>query len=259
MDDPFRDRPGEAHRTDRHDTGGEGSLFGGIGALCSAAVRLTGTDGAAVALLSHTSQARELVYATDATAQHLDELQFVIGEGPCIDTYRDGVLQSWPDLTTQPATARWPAFTVEVNSLDVCALFTFPVASGRVTVGVLELYRATTGHLGTAEEESGLACAAAIGHMISTDLDRLAHADPADAVLPVEGIDTATEEFSRAVIFNAAGMVAVQLAVSADEGLARLRAYCYANGLPIGTVAADIVARRLSLRDQRDTSEGQGR
>ena len=241
MDDPFRDRPGEAHRTDRHDTGGEGSLFGGIGALCSAAVRLTGTDGAAVALLSHTSQARELVYATDATAQHLDELQFVIGEGPCIDTYRNGVGQTWPDLTTPPATARWPVFTVEVNSLDVRALFTFPVAAGRVTVGVLELYRTTTGHLGTAEEESGLACAAAIGHMITTDLD------------------TATEEFSRAVIFNAAGMVAVQLAVSADEGLARLRAYCYANGVPIGTVAADIVARRLSLRDQRDTSEGQGR
>ncbi|MGF0315531.1 GAF and ANTAR domain-containing protein [Nocardia fluminea] len=256
MEDAFRNGLGEPHSLDRHSTDGDGSLFGGIGALCSAAARLTGADGAAVALLSRSSQARELVYATDATAQHLDELQFVVGEGPCIDAYRSGERQLWADLTTGLATAQWPVFTVEVNSLDVRALFAFPVDSGRVTVGVLELYRGTTGHLGTAEEESGLACAAAIGHMISAGLDRLAAADVA---LPIEGIDTVAEEFSRAVIFNAAGMVAVQLAVSADEGLARLRAYCYASGRPIGTVAADIVAHRLSLRAQRDSSEGQGR
>ncbi|WP_280305748.1 ANTAR domain-containing protein [Nocardia neocaledoniensis] len=68
----------------------------------------------------------------------------------------------------------------------------------------------------------------------------------------------ADDEFSRALVFNASGMVAVQLAVSAEEGLARLRAYCFAAGRPISEVAADIVARRLSLRDQRDTSGGQG-
>ncbi|MEU4318253.1 GAF and ANTAR domain-containing protein [Nocardia fluminea] len=259
MEDASRNGLGEPHSLDRHSTDGDGSLFGGIGALCSAAVRLTGADGAAVALLSRSSQARELVYATDATAKHLDELQFVVGEGPCIDAYRSGERQLWADLTTGLATAQWPVFTIEVNSLDVRALFAFPVASGRVTVGVLELYRGTTGHLGTAEEESGLACAAAIGHMISADLDRFAAADGADVALPIEGIDTVAEEFSRAVIFNAAGMVAVQLAVSADEGLARLRAFCYANGRPIGTVAADIVAHRLSLREQRDSSEGHGR
>ncbi|MGM7647724.1 GAF and ANTAR domain-containing protein [Nocardia sp. JW2] len=250
MEDAFRDRPGES--PDRRPAGGEGSLFGGIGALCTAAVRLTGVDGAAVALLSHTSQARELVYATDATAQHLDELQFVVGEGPCIDTYRGGERQLWPDLTATPATTRWPVFTTELLSLGVRALFAFPVPSDGTTLGVLELYRANSGRLTAAEQESGIACAAAIGHMLGTDLDRLANTDPL-------AVDPAGEEFSRAVIFNAAGMVAVQLAVSADEALARLRAYCYANGRSISAVAADIVARRLSLRDERDSSEGQGR
>ncbi|UGT55859.1 hypothetical protein [Nocardia asteroides] len=38
----------------------------------------------------------------------------------------------------------------------------------------------------------------------------------------------------------------------------RLRAYCFATGRPISEVAADIVARRLSLRNQRDSSGGQG-
>ncbi|MGS2810572.1 GAF and ANTAR domain-containing protein [Nocardia sp. MW-W600-9] len=259
MEDAFRDRHGEPHDTDRRDTGGDGSLFGGIGAICSAAVRLTGVDGAAVALLSRTSQAREIVYATDATAQHLDELQFVIGEGPCIDAYIRGEGQLWPDLAAPPATAQWPVFTVEVMALAVRALFAFPVSSGGSTVGVLELYRGTGGSLGRVEQESGVACAAAIGHMIGTDLTRLAAADAAEVTLAGAGIDTMSDEFSRAVIFNAAGMVAVQLAVSAEEGLARLRAYSYANERSIGAVAADIVARRLSLRDQRDSREGQGR
>lgn len=123
-------------------------------------------------------------------------------EGPCIDTYRSGTRQLWPDLGTAPAMARWPVFTVEVDSLDVRALFAFPVATGQITVGVLELYRATTGRLGPAEQQSGLACAAAINHMIATDMDRLAAAEDGDFT----SVDSAGEEFSRAVIFNAAGI-----------------------------------------------------
>jgi hypothetical protein len=51
-------------------------------------------------------------------------------------------------------------------------------------------------------------------------------------------------------------MVAVQLAVPAAEGLDRLRAYSYAQGRSIAAVAADIVARRLWLRGERDEAEG---
>jgi hypothetical protein len=44
-------------------------------------------------------------------------------------------------------------------------------------------------------------------------------------------------------------MVAIQLGGSADEGVDRLRAYSYACGRPIASVAADIIARRLTLHD----------
>ncbi|MEV6657456.1 hypothetical protein [Nocardia fluminea] len=40
MDDAFRNRPGEPPSLDGRSSDREGSLFGGIGALCSAAVRL---------------------------------------------------------------------------------------------------------------------------------------------------------------------------------------------------------------------------
>jgi len=51
---------------------------------------------------------------------------------------------------------------------------------------------------------------------------------------------------------SASGMVAVQLAISGEEGLHRLRAYSYANERPVTAVAADIMAHRLCRHDQSE-------
>ena len=56
----------------------------------------------------------------------------------------------------------------------------------------------------------------------------------------------------RAEIHQAAGMVSVQLQVSVAEALVRIRAHAFADGRPLGAVAADIVARRLRLTNDRD-------
>jgi hypothetical protein len=57
-----------------------------------------------------------------------------------------------------------------------------------------------------------------------------------------------TNAFTRTQIHIAGGMVAVQLDVDPAEGVDRLRAYAYACGRRISSVAADIVARRLTLQ-----------
>lgn len=51
-------------------------------------------------------------------------------------------------------------------------------------------------------------------------------------------------------------MVAIQLRVSTDDGVDRLRAYSCACGRPISAVAADIIARRLTLQDQPNSPTG---
>lgn len=256
-DDPQRradnesPRPGAAARRDAEG----GSLFSGIGTLCAAAVRLTGVDGAAVAVLSAGSQARELVYATDATAQQIDELQFVIGEGPCLDSYRRGDAEMWPDLTADQAAERWPAFTPDALAIGVRAAFAFPVFGRRMPIGVLELYRGSTGDLDSRARESAVACAAAVGGTLSANWAvRVREAGSVASALEtdIEENPADTSEFSRAEVYIAAGMVSVQLQVPTAEGLTRLRAYSYAQGRSIAAVAADITAGRLSLRDQRD-------
>ncbi|MGW5309304.1 GAF domain-containing protein [Nocardia thailandica] len=163
-------------------------MFGGIGSVCSAAVRLSNVDGGAVALLSATSSARELVYATDALAQQIDELQFVLGEGPCLDAYHSREQQLWPDMTVRAARERWPVFSSDVVSLQARAMFAYPVLTGETAVGVLELYRTAPGDLSEVEQQAGRACAAAIGSLLASEVEQMAElVDSPDSTVAESG------------------------------------------------------------------------
>ena len=54
----------------------------------------------------------------------------------------------------------------------------------------------------------------------------------------------------RAEVYQAQGMVQVQLGVGLAEALIRLRAYAYAHDRPLHEVAADVVARRLAFEPE---------
>lgn len=244
--------------------GGGGSLFTGVGAVCETATRLAGVDGAALAVLTASTRVRELVYATDAIAQQIDELQFTIGEGPCLDAYIHGRPLLCAQLDDGAKVARWPVFAVDSFNLGVRAVFAFPVPGQRRPVGVLELYRRSPGGLREREQESAAKCAAAIGQTLQSNWDRYAaRAGSAEDAIEAAAVTAAelhkpADPFTRSQVYVAAGMVAVQLAVSTDEGLDRLRAYSYAQGRSVSSVSADIIARRLSLQDQRDDVRDDG-
>jgi hypothetical protein len=236
-------------------------LFTGIGAICDAVTRLAGVDGAAVAVFAP-ARLRELVYATDAVAQQIDDLQFTLGEGPCLDAYRSASPQLCQRLDGGVPMNRWPAFCIDAADTGAEAVFAFPVLGPERAIGVLELYRRSRGELEPRQYESATMCAAAVGQTLMSHWDtQLAAAMAIDAAAAVDAASVAAapvlgDTFSRAGVYIAAGMVAVQLDLSVDDGLDRLRAYTYANSLSINDVAAEIVARRLSLRGMRDEPNG---
>jgi AmiR/NasT family two-component response regulator len=53
----------------------------------------------------------------------------------------------------------------------------------------------------------------------------------------------------RAEIYQASGIVAVQLGIGADDALLRLGAHAFAQDTPLDVVASAIVHRRLRLDD----------
>lgn len=211
-------------------------------------------DGAVLAVLSRSAQSRELIYATDNLAQRLDELQYTIGEGPCFDAYLDDRPQFHPELTSTAQTSRWPTFAADATQLGAQALFAFPIPDGQRPMGVLELYRLSAGTLDAGECAAVEECTETIAHRMVTNwehhVDRFGDLEKAlDAAATTDAaLSQAANPFTRTQIHVAGGMVAVQLGIDPDEGVDRLRAYSYACGRRISCVAADVIARRLTLQ-----------
>ncbi len=225
---------------DRRD---EGML---AGRLCRACVTATDVDGAAVSLLT-ASVHHETLSATDTTAATLEDLQFTLGEGACLEAAATGRPVLVADLHGREPTIRWPMFVAAVaEETDVRALFALPLQLGAINLGVLDLYRTTPGPLRVPELRDVVTAADAttlllLGAHLRGHTDRHPDGDGhGDGDGPWDG---------PAEVHQATGMVLVQLGISAQDAFARLRAYAFANGRPLGEVARDVVARRLVFTD----------
>ena len=86
-----------------------------------------------------------LLYATDPVITRLDDLEFVTGEGPCLQAYWNHAPVLEPDLAGAAATARWPWFAPEAAAIGAGAVFAFPLHVGDMVFGVLWLYRRARG------------------------------------------------------------------------------------------------------------------
>ena len=164
------------------------------------------------------------------------ELQFALGQGPCIEAYEEGRPVLEPNLT-QPARPRWLAFTGPALDAGVRAVFGFPLRVGAVRLGALNLYRDRTGPLSDEQHADALVLADVAAELI---LMLQAHAAP--GALPVE-LETGAD--FQYVVHQASGMVAVQLGVEVAEAFVRLKAHAFANGRALTDVARDVVGRRL--------------
>jgi hypothetical protein len=203
--------------------------------VCRACVDGLAIDGAAISLHTTSNTLRETLYAGDAIADLLEELQFSLGEGPCMEAARTGHPVLVPDLTDVADTGRWPMYAAAVvEDTGICAVFALPLQWGTVNLGVLDLYRRSAGSLSPAQRRDAVAAADLATLML---LGR--RTDPGD---PRSWDDSWG---GRAEIHQATGMVGAQLGVGVADAFARLRAHAFAERRLLVDVAADVVTRRL--------------
>jgi hypothetical protein len=176
--------------------------------------------------------------SSDAVSELIEDLQYTLGEGPCVDAYRHDTVVSEPDLA-DPQTGRWSAFTPPVLQAGARAVFGFPLRVGTVRLGALNLYRDRPGGLSADQHADALVLADVTARWV---LDAQAGAPSGVVAEQLE----AGADFHFAV-HNAAGIVSVQEDISVTEALIRLRAFAYGNDRPLADVAQDIIARRLRL------------
>lgn len=192
--------------------------------------------GAGISMVTETGN-RGVVCATDDVSAEIEELQFTLGQGPCVDAVKTGAPVLVDDLT-QPVirTGRWPAFMDRAESAGVRAVFAFPLNIGAIKVGALDLYRNRAGELSGDQVTAALmaADAAAIG---------LLHMNGGEATPFTD--DAAARSAYQLQVHQATGMVSVQLDVPIDQAFLLLRARAFADGRPVNAVATDVVERRL--------------
>ena len=212
-------------------------IVGGLRRLCRAAVTSVPASGADVSVITEAG-ARGVGAASDHASRRIDELQFTLGEGPCIDAFstRRPVLE--PNLGGGGA-LRWPVYSPAAQREGVRAVFAFPLQIGAARLGVLDLYREEVGSL----TREALAQALSFADVALTLLlDAQEQAAPGAAA---DGLDAALEY--RFELHQAQGMVMVQLGISLAEALAVLRAYAYSHDRHLTEVARDVVARTVRL------------
>jgi hypothetical protein len=219
------------------------SLAGGPGPedlsarLCRAALGALPVTGVGLALMTAQGHGG-LVAATDGPATTMEQLQFTLREGPCIDAARSGRPVLEPDLSATPA-GTWPGFLAGLAGTDVRAIFAFPLRVGGIRIGVLDIYRDAVGVLTDAELGTALAYADAATLLLL----RLQELSRDGRLHPM--LDQPWEH--RAVVHQATGMVSVQADATIADAFDILAAHSFASGRPIVEVARDVVERRIRL------------
>jgi GAF domain len=208
--------------------------------LCRQTVVELGLSGVGVTVL--TDAGAEVLAASDGDAQHLEELQFVLGEGPTPDAFRNAQPVLVSDLSAHGT--GWPHFSAAADSRGVSGVYAFPLQLGGVRLGVCTFY--------------------ANGERADTEriAEFLTRADAARELLldSVDGSLNGTRGLSgsvplRTVVYQAQGMLMVALEISLADALVRLRAMAYAEELDINQLAADLVSGRRVMPSKDGVAE----
>jgi GAF domain-containing protein len=203
--------------------------------LCEVGAEVTGMSGAGIMLMSGDIP-RGSLCTTNKVSALIEDLQYTLGEGPCVDAYHQDRPVLEPDLA-HPATPRWVAFRGPALDAGARAVFGFPLQVGAVRLGALNLYRDRPGRLSDHQHADALVMAGIAAQAV---LVLQADAPPGKLAAALD----ASADF-HFVVHQAAGMVAAQLDVSIAHALIRLRAYAFGNNRPLTEVAQEVVAREL--------------
>ncbi|MDQ1511104.1 MAG: hypothetical protein QOG50_2948 [Actinomycetota bacterium] len=206
-------------------------------ALCVASAAAIGVAGAGVILMSG-GRALGNVCVSDSMTAAAEEVQYTLGEGPCVDAFQTKAPVLAPDLAHSDGD-RWPAFRIGAETAGVRAVFGFPLLIESVCFGALNLYHDHPGPLSDEQFADALAVAHVASRIV---LGWQSVAGPGSLAWQLEHVP-----MHRAIVHQATGMVSVQAAVSIPDAVVMLRAYAFAEDRPISDVAAAVVGGDLRL------------
>jgi hypothetical protein len=173
----------------------------------------------------------------------VEELEFSLGEGPGSDAFLTSRPVLTPDL--ERAGGRWPGYAPAACVAGTRAVFAFPMHVGAARFGVLSLHMSRSRSLTASEIATSLMVTELATEIVLDGFPSVAERGPRE--LPRLDVDSMRDQ-----VYQAQGMVMVQLGVSLPEALARLRAHAFASDQDLADLAADVLAGRAHLPSDPD-------
>ena len=193
-------------------------------------------DAAAILLADDLGEL-EVVASTSEASRLVEFLQVGAQAGPCIESYLTARVISVPDISQSPAA--WILFREGAIELGFAAAYSIPLRLRETTIGALNLLRASVGELRREDIRAAQALAdvATIGILHERTLRESAQIRD----------QLANALNSRIIIEQAKGVIAHTHDTTVDDAFNVLRGYARSNRRGLSEVAADVVARRLTL------------
>jgi len=205
--------------------------------LCCDVADLLGVDDVTLALIGDSNR-RLTLCASSANALSLDNWQFTLDEGPCLEAAAGGQTVSGP--TSPSEETPWPLLAARAFELGYHTIAGTPMAvSGRV-FGVMNL----------------LMSAGDFGDHTLDDAERVASylAGPIVGQL-AEQAPGLIDLSHHASVHQATGIIAAQMGIGVDDALAVLRAHAWTEGRLLVHIADEVVSHQLTFGTSPDRSE----
>ena len=205
--------------------------------VASVNANIDGCDAVGVTVVME-DRPRTAAYTTAGTLE-IDAVQYAVGDGPCLDAFRNG-RENLVDFAG--GEERWPAFMEGCDPGDVQTLLALPLEADGRRFGALNLY----GYERNAFDHTDI-------RLVRMAAQRAA--DALSAVVRIAGARTVAGQMeqamaSRAVIEQAKGVLMGRHAIDEKVAFELLRRQSQEQNLKLRVLAAQLVAEAQSSRTE---------
>jgi GAF domain-containing protein len=197
--------------------------------LATLAARLV-TDGVSCGMTMRGNGRPATVACSDPLAQEIDELQYLLDDGPCLQAMRSGGQVSIDDTDGR---AQWPRFEAAAQARGIRSCLALPLVADGKRVGALNLYARGVAAFGAAQVRHAEDLAENASSGLSLMLRLASYAELTEQLR--------SSLTSRAVIYQALGVIMAQERCAQAKAFEILRTASQNSNLKLRDIAAAVV------------------
>ncbi len=209
--------------------------------LAGVCERALPVDGAGLSILS--GEHRVPLGSTDEVVTRAEQLQFTVGEGPCLDTLRT---RNPVQVDSEAMQQRWPLFYDQLTAdTPFRSIIAVPIDVSAGVAGALDLYFRDPKAAGRFDIIDSVVVATQIGSLLRFASSAADESEPAGPRIPAWMYGPSADQRLR--VWIASGLVMAHAKIDGPDALTLLRAFAYAEALSINDLADQIIEGTLPV------------